>query len=85
MRGNKVEKCFSLKELNDRAKAAPVESTPIRFYIRSAEQLFKQVHFSFSVYSSSSVEQRLLTALPSFGAPTRKRNSHAEICRFSFL
>ncbi|KAH7047732.1 hypothetical protein BKA57DRAFT_463240 [Linnemannia elongata] len=42
MRGNKVEKCFSVKELNDRAKIAPVESTPIRFYIRSAEQLFKQ-------------------------------------------
>ncbi|KAF9125508.1 hypothetical protein BGX30_000441, partial [Mortierella sp. GBA39] len=42
MRGNKVEKCFSLKELNDRAKVAPVETTPIRFYIRSAEQLFKQ-------------------------------------------
>ncbi|KAG9069365.1 hypothetical protein KI688_010266 [Linnemannia hyalina] len=42
MRGNKVEKCFSLKELNDRAKVASVETTPIRFYIRSAEQLFKQ-------------------------------------------
>ncbi|KAG0310987.1 hypothetical protein BGZ97_012176 [Linnemannia gamsii] len=42
MRGNKVEKCFSLQELNDRAKTTPVESTPIRFYIRSAEQLFRQ-------------------------------------------
>lgn len=50
MRGNKVEKCFSLKELNDKAKAAPVESTPIRFYIRSAEQLFKQVHFNFVIF-----------------------------------
>ncbi|KAG0202234.1 hypothetical protein BGX33_009813 [Mortierella sp. NVP41] len=42
MRGTKVEKCYSVKELNDRAKTAPVESTPIRFYIRSAEHLFKQ-------------------------------------------
>ncbi|KAF9357539.1 hypothetical protein BGX26_003553 [Mortierella sp. AD094] len=42
MRGAKVEKCFSRQELNDRAEFAMVDSTPIRFYIRSAEQLFKQ-------------------------------------------
>ncbi|CAO3563365.1 unnamed protein product [Mortierella alpina] len=42
MRGSKVEKCFSRKELNNRAKADVVDQTPIRFYIRSAEHLYKQ-------------------------------------------
>ncbi|KAF9920038.1 hypothetical protein FBU30_010231 [Linnemannia zychae] len=42
MRGAKIEKHLSLKELNDIAKVTPVDATPIRFYIRSAEQLFKQ-------------------------------------------
>ncbi|KAG0202014.1 hypothetical protein BGX28_005331 [Mortierella sp. GBA30] len=52
MRGAKVEKCFPRAELNDRAKAVVAESTPIRFYIRSAEHLFKQACTPFSFYSA---------------------------------
>ncbi|KAF9284895.1 hypothetical protein BGZ68_004318 [Mortierella alpina] len=46
MRGHKVEKCYSRKELNNRAKAEVVDQTPIRFYIRSAEHLYKQARTS---------------------------------------
>ncbi|GJJ72269.1 STAM-binding protein [Entomortierella parvispora] len=42
MRSAKVEKCFSRKELNDRAQVTVVDSTPIRFYIRAAQLLFRQ-------------------------------------------
>ncbi|KAG0354612.1 hypothetical protein BGZ54_001560 [Gamsiella multidivaricata] len=42
MRGTKVEKCFPRQELNDRAKVSMVDSTPLRFYFRTAEHLFKQ-------------------------------------------
>ncbi|KAG0329260.1 hypothetical protein BGZ99_002808 [Dissophora globulifera] len=43
MRGTtKVEKCFSRQELNDRAKLDMVDTTPLRFYLRTAELLFKQ-------------------------------------------
>ncbi|KAG0274215.1 hypothetical protein BGZ95_010003 [Linnemannia exigua] len=43
MRGIKVEKCYSLKELTEQGTTAPVEpGTGIRFYIRAAQQLFKQ-------------------------------------------
>ncbi|KAF9157318.1 AMSH-like protease [Mortierella sp. AD011] len=42
MRGAKVKKCCSRQELNAMAEFAMVDSTPIRFYIRSAEQLLKQ-------------------------------------------
>lgn len=46
MRGAKVEKCFSRKELNDRAQVAAIDSTPIRFYIRTAQLLYRQVSAS---------------------------------------
>ncbi|KAI1318611.1 hypothetical protein EDD11_006112 [Mortierella claussenii] len=42
MRGSKVEKCFPPRELCDRANVTVTDSTPIRFYIRTAEQLFQQ-------------------------------------------
>ncbi|KAF9972190.1 hypothetical protein BGZ65_009958, partial [Modicella reniformis] len=42
MHGTKVEKFFSRHELNERAKVQMVDSTPIRFYFRTAEQLHKQ-------------------------------------------
>ncbi|KAG0089572.1 hypothetical protein BGZ92_004554 [Podila epicladia] len=42
MPGEKIEKCFPRQELTDRAKVDLVESTPIRFYIRTAQQVFKQ-------------------------------------------
>ncbi|KAF9383624.1 hypothetical protein CPB97_006320 [Podila verticillata] len=42
MPGEKIEKCFPRQELTDRAKVDFVESTPIRFYIRTAQQVFKQ-------------------------------------------
>jgi hypothetical protein len=47
MRGAKVEKFFPRKELNERAQVTVVDSTPIRFYIRTAEYLFKQVSAFF--------------------------------------
>ncbi|KAI8598503.1 hypothetical protein EDD21DRAFT_382276 [Dissophora ornata] len=42
MRGTKVEKCFSRQELNNQAKVEMVDSTPLRFYIRTADHLYKQ-------------------------------------------
>jgi len=46
MRGTKVEKYFSRQELNDKAKVVMVDSTPIRFYFQTVNQLFQQVEDS---------------------------------------
>ncbi|KAF9951801.1 hypothetical protein BGZ70_000852 [Mortierella alpina] len=50
MRGSKVEKCFSRKELNNRAKADVVDQTPIRFYIRKIYQEEGDVQTSYILY-----------------------------------